>query len=354
MATDERTRELDAVSAPDTVSDAPITSLPILLLNVHEHCNCRCLMCDIWQRKDGRELDLNEFSRHRQSLRKLGVRQVVLTGGEPLLHRNFQGLCSMLKECDVRITLLTTGLLLASRAELIADMVDEVIVSLDGPQPIHDGVRRIDGAFRLLSDGVRAVKAKSPALPVRGRCTVQRANHHALRQTVAAAKTIVLDSISFLAVDITSQAFNRELVWPGGRQATVALGREEFAALDHEIRMLIRDYRADIRSRYIVESEAKLRGIVRRFQEQLDDLRPIAPKCNAPWVSAVLEVDGSVRPCFFHRRVGNVRDTTLEEVINGDEARQFRGWLKDHENPTCQRCVCALNYQAERTAGVRR
>jgi MoaA/NifB/PqqE/SkfB family radical SAM enzyme len=307
-------------------------------------------MCDIWQRKEGGELDLGLFSRHRESLRKLGVRQVVLTGGEPLLHRNFQRLCAMLKECGVRITLLTSGLLLASRAGMIAAEVDEVIVSLDGPQPVHDGVRRIDGAFRLISDGVRAVKAENAMLPVRARCTVQKANHRALRQTVAAARSMMLDSISFLAADLTSQAFNRELVWPGERQDTIALGREGVASLDEEMETLIREHASDIQSRYIVESEAKLRGIVRRFREHLGDLPPIAPICNAPWVSAVLEVDGSVRPCFFHRRVGNVRETTLEQVINGDAARQFRAWLKEHENPTCQRCVCALNYQPEDAA----
>lgn len=333
--------------APSAEADPPITSLPILILNVHEHCNCRCQMCDIWQRKDGKELDLAEFSRHRESLQKLGVRQVVLTGGEPLLHRNFKGLGAMLKECGVRITLLTTGLLLASRADVIAEAVDEIILSLDGPQPIHDSVRRINGAFRLLSEGVAAVKMKNALLPVRARCTVQKANHHALRHTVAAARAMLLDSISFLAVDLTSQAFNRELVWPDQRQDTIALPREEIAVLDDEMRAMIREHAEDIRSHYIVESEAKLLGIVRRFQEHIGDLRPVAPPCNAPWVSAVLEVDGSVRPCFFHRRVGSVRETSLEDVINGDDARQFRDWLKNHENPTCQRCVCALNYRGD-------
>lgn len=345
MAIDETTTEEHVAHASSAETDALITSLPILILHVHEHCNCRCQMCDIWQRKDGKELDLSELSRHRESIRKLGVRQVVLTGGEPLLHRNFQGLCAMLKECGVRITLLTTGLLLASRAGVIAEAVDEIIVSLDGPQPVHDSVRRINGAFRLLSDGVHGIKAENAALPVRARCTVQKANHCSLRQTVAAARAMSLDSISFLAVDLTSQAFNRELVWPGQRQDTIALRREEIAALDDEMRVMIREHAADIRSRYIVESEAKLLGIVRRFQEHLGNLPSVAPPCNAPWVSAVLEVDGSVRPCFFHRRVGSVRDSTLEQVINGDDARQFRAWLNGHENPTCQRCVCALNYR---------
>lgn len=327
--------------------DAPVIQLPILLVNVHEQCNCRCLMCDIWKRTDGRELDLDKFSRHRGSLRKLGVRQVVLTGGEPLLHRNFRGLCSMLKECGIRITLLTTGLLLARHAAVVAEGMDEVIVSLDGPEEVHDAVRRIKGAFRLLGDGVRAIKTRNAVLPVRGRSTVQKANHLALRQTVSAAKALLLDSISFLAADLTSPAFNRELAWPIERQETIALNREEVANLHNEMEALIGEHAPDIRSHYILESEVKLRQIVRRFREHLGDLCPIAPACNAPWVSAVLEVDGSVRPCFFHQRLGNVNSATLEQVINSSEAQQFRAGLKINENPTCQRCVCSLNYKSE-------
>jgi MoaA/NifB/PqqE/SkfB family radical SAM enzyme len=325
--------------------DGRIASLPILLLNVHEHCNCRCVMCDIWQRKDGKELDLADFARHRESLFELGVRNVVLTGGEPLLHRNFTMLCDFLKECNIRVTLLTTGLLIAKNAAAIAGAVDEIIVSLDGPEDVHDQVRRVNGAYRLISDGIRVVKHIRTALPVHARCTVQKANHRLLRRTVDAARDVSLDSISFLAADATSHAFNRELVWPGQRQNQIMLTPQEVEALEEEIAALIREYALDIQTGYIRESEAKLKRISRRFREHLGELAPIAPACNAPWVSAVLEVDGSVRPCFFHNQIGNVRGKTLLQVINGQEARSFRTSLNVSENATCQRCVCSLNYE---------
>jgi Fe-coproporphyrin III synthase len=331
--------------------EGTLTSLPILLLNVHEHCNCRCVMCDIWQRKDGRELDLGDFARHRESFLQLDVRNVVLTGGEPLLHRNFDVLCDFLKECDIRVTLLTTGLLISKYATAIAKGVDEVIVSLDGPEDVHDQVRRVKGAHRLIGDGISAVRQISTGMPVHGRCTVQRANHRSLRKTVAAAKALSLDSISFLAADATSQAFNRELVWPGQRQNQIMLTHQEVEALEQEIAALIREYALEIRTRYIRESEAKLKRIIRRFREHLGGLSPIAPLCNAPWVSAVLEVDGSVRPCFFHKKVGDVRGKTLEQVLNGHEARAFRTSLKVSENAICQRCVCSLNYELTPEAG---
>jgi MoaA/NifB/PqqE/SkfB family radical SAM enzyme len=92
-----------------------------------------------------------------------------------------------------------------------------------------------------------------------------------------------------------------------------------------------------------------MRRIVRRFKEHLGECVPVAPMCNAPWVSAVIEVDGTVRPCFFHQKIGNLDGKTLDQVINGEEARRFRASLDVETNPICQRCVCSLNYkQGER------
>ena len=320
--------------------------MPILLLHVHEHCNCHCLMCDIWQKTDGRELDLTDFARHRQSIIELGVREVVLTGGEALLHRGFEQLCAFLRECGVKITLLTTGLLLAKRADAVANGVDEVIVSIDGPEQVHDQVRRVKGGHQLIGKGVEAVRQRKPETPVQARSTIQKANHSVLRQTVAGAKAIGFDSISFLATDLTSQAFNRDVVWPIVRQNEVALTRSEAEALEEELEALIRENAEDFRTRYIVESPEKMRRIVRRFREHLGECAPVAPMCNAPWVSAVVEVDGTVRPCFFHQKIGSLAGNTLEQAINGDEARRFRASLDVESNSICQRCVCSLHYKS--------
>lgn len=334
----------------DPLLPGAISLLPILLLHVHEHCNCKCMMCDIWQKTDGRELDLADFERHRESLHKLGVREVVLTGGEALLHRSFERLCSFLHECGVRVTLLTTGLLLSKRAAAVAAGVDEVIVSIDGPELVHNKIRRVKGAWQLIGRGIEEVRRVKASMPFAGRSTVQKANHNLLRATVAGAKTLTLDSISFLAADLTSQAFNRDLVWPILRQNEIALTRDEVGALDNEVESLLRENAGDFESKYIVESPAKMRRIVRRFQEHLGELAPVAPHCNAPWVSAVIEVDGTVRPCFFHDKIGNLNGSTLEEVVNSDTARSFRASLDVDSNAICRKCVCSLNWKAQETS----
>jgi Fe-coproporphyrin III synthase len=197
----------------------------------------------------------------------------------------------------------------------------------------------------LIGRGVAAVRLRQPHIRIACRTTVQKANHRHLRATVAAARTLGFDSISFLAADLTSQAFNRPLVWPGERQSEIALTASEVGALEDEIGQLIVDHAADIRDKFIAEPADKLRRIPRRFREHLGQISPESPLCNAPWVSAVMEVDGSIMPCFFHGVVGNAASSTLEEVVNGAPARLFRESLNVGENPTCRRCVCSLNYR---------
>jgi MoaA/NifB/PqqE/SkfB family radical SAM enzyme len=336
-----------------TLHEAPLTShsparlatLPILILNAHSRCNCRCVMCDIWKRQTSEQIRVQDLERHHNSLKALGVRHVVLTGGEPLLHNDLSALCDFFHERQIHITLLTTGLLLHKRAEEVATLFDDIIVSLDGPPEIHDAIRRVSGAYNLIRKGVMAVRLHNPYLPITCRTTVQKANHRHLRQTVDAARALGLDSISFLAADLTSEAFNRPLLWPGEKQSEIGLTLEEIKVLEEEIEQLILHYQAGINHKFIVEPAAKLRRIARRFREHLGQLTPQAPTCNAPWVSAVVEVDGSVRPCFFHRAIGNITSSTLEEVINGEAAQEFRQSLDMDNNATCRRCVCSLNYR---------
>jgi MoaA/NifB/PqqE/SkfB family radical SAM enzyme len=301
-------------------------------------------MCDIWKREANDQIRVQDLERHRTSLENLGVRHVVLTGGEPLMHNDLSALCNFFSEQQIHLTLLTTGLLLQRRAEEVATFFDDIIISLDGPQEIHDAVRRVNGAYDLIHKGVAAVRHHNPSIPITCRTTVQKSNHRHLRATVDAARTLGFDAISFLAADLTSEAFNRPLIWPGEKRSEIGLNLEQTSALEEEIELLILQYEAAIDHKYIVESAAKLRKIPRRFREHLGQFPPQAPACNAPWVSAVIEVDGSVRPCFFHRTIGNLTAFTLEEVINGEAAQEFRQSLEMDTNPTCQRCVCSLNY----------
>lgn len=335
------------VIARSSLHSHAISSLPVLVLMVHSRCNCRCVMCDIWKTAENRELRLADLEPHIASIRSLGVEWVVFSGGEPLMNPGLFGLARALRDLGIRLTLLTTGLLLGRYAADIAVLFDEVIVSLDGPRNVHDRIRRVPRAFDLMAEGISQVKALNSALPIRARSTVQKSNFLHLQATVTAAHELCLDSISFLAADVTSTAFNRDLVWPVERQSQVALTASEIDALEQELAEMSETFRSEIESGFIVESPSKLRRIVRHFRAQISCEPSSAPICNAPWTSAVIESDGAVRPCFFHPPIGNINNNSLEQVLNSPAALEFRENLDIDSNPTCRHCVCSLNYQAD-------
>ena len=209
----------------------PITRLPILILFPHSRCNCRCVMCDIWRDTTKTELAASDVARWVDEWRALGVQRVVLSGGEALLHSQLWALCDVLRAADIGITILSTGLLLRRHAAELVLRCDDVVVSLDGPQAIHDAIRNVPRAFERLAEGVAAVKGARRSVLVTGRCTVQRSNFANLREIVAAAHTIGLDRISFLAADVSSDAFNRPGGWDGERVGSVALERDDLPML---------------------------------------------------------------------------------------------------------------------------
>src|SRR5437763_8631423 len=112
-----------------TLSTHHIYELPIVMLMPHSACNCRCIMCDIWEGNNNvkqlTEVDVEDLL---SSLKKFRTKLVVMSGGEALLHQQFFSLCKILKAHNIRIHLLSTGLTLKHHAENILQYVDEVIV----------------------------------------------------------------------------------------------------------------------------------------------------------------------------------------------------------------------------------
>ena len=319
-----------------------IESLPILILSPHGRCNCRCLMCDIWKDTSEAEISAVELDRYIADIKRLSVEWVVFSGGEPLMHSDLFRLCATLRQLGIRTTILSTGLLLERNARRLIEHVDDVIVSLDGPPLVHDRIRRVQGAFEKLARGVRAVHKIDPQFPISARCTIQKENYSFVCETARTAKALGLRSISFLAADLTSEAFNRPGGWDSARQSKVALMQSEIAVLEGQLDELTSEPGS---AGFVAESREKLQRIVGHYQAQLGLCAPAAPNCNAPWVSAVVEADGTVRPCFFHRPVGTVNGLSLEQVLNGPEAVQFRRNLDVATNAVCKRCVCSLNWQ---------
>lgn len=325
-----------------------LLTLPIVVLMPHSRCNCRCLMCDIWKANANKqEISQQDMKHHLESFRKLHVKQILLSGGEALMHSNLWRLCEMFRKISIKISILSTGLLLKRFAKEISYWCDDVIVSLDGSKKIHDKIRNIPDAFDRLAEGIGELKGLKPGYRITGRCVLQRENFFDLPNIIDAAHEIGLDQISFLAADVSTTAFNRPNKWEDNRVTEVALNPQEVMRFRQIVEQVISEYAHDFKSGFIAESPEKIRRLPRYFAALNQDGNFPEPKCNAPWVSTVIESDGTVRPCFFHQPYGNIHDHSLDQILNSEKAITFRRKLDIKSNPICQRCTCSLYLRQE-------
>ena len=327
-----------------TLQTSKITSLPIVILMPHSSCNCRCVMCDIWKGNHNlKQLHESDIEELLTSLKKFGTKQVVMSGGEALLNPHFFRFCEILKREKIKITLLSTGLTIKKNASALVKWVDDIIVSLDGDERLHDTIRNIPGAFRKLQDGIREIRSFDIGYRISGRCVIHKQNFRNWSGIIQAAKEIGLNSISFLPADVSSSAFNREMQWDDNRQEEILLTESDLAEMKEIVSNILIQYKDEFQTNFISESPDKIQKIYYYYAAYFGLNNFPYKKCNAPWVSTVIEADGSVRPCFFHNAFGNIRMGTLDSIINSEKAIKFRKNLDMDKNDTCIKCVCYLN-----------
>lgn len=310
----------------------------------HSACNCKCVMCDIWKdNKNLKQLTEKDIESLLSSLKKFGTQEVVMSGGEALLNPNFFRFCEILQKEKIKITLLSTGLTLKRNTDEVLKFVNNIIVSLDGNEDVHDYIRNIPGAYKKLKEAAQHIKSINPSYRITGRTVIHKLNFKHWPSIIESAKEIGLNQISFLPADVSSHAFNREILWNATKQHEILLAKDELEELQTVINKIIEHYKTDFENHFIAESPEKLRKIYFYYAAFYSLNSFPYKKCNAPWVSTVIEADGTVRPCFFHNEIGNIRENSLDNILNSERAINFRKTLDMDTNSTCVKCVCYLN-----------
>jgi MoaA/NifB/PqqE/SkfB family radical SAM enzyme len=311
--------------------------LPVLIFFPTSRCNSRCVSCDWWKSSGADDLSLSEIDRIAGALPGLGTRLVVFSGGEPLLRPDVFDAARLFRAHGLILHLLTSGVLLEKCAADVAADFSRVIVSLDATtEALYHSVRGIS-ALSMVEKGVARLRRLAPATPVTARATLHRHNFRELPRLIDHARAMGLDGISFLAADVSSTAFGRERP---PRADALTLTAAEICEFEDIVDRTIDERRADFDSGFVAEPPDKLRRLP-QYYAALAQGRAFPPlACNAPWMSAVIEANGSVRPCFFHEPIGNVRSSSIAAIVARDLPR-FRGRLDVATDRVCGRCVCS-------------
>lgn len=142
----------------------------LVLWRVTDACDLRCPFCGCSQEmpRARRSVDpdavlglgriLGQYAR--RSRRRV---LVSLLGGEPLRWPAWHRAALWLsRECGLAVSLTTNGTSLSSprTRRLVADTLDEIVISLDGLPPTHDALRGAPGLAARIEAAVRALRAR--------------------------------------------------------------------------------------------------------------------------------------------------------------------------------------------------
>lgn len=321
-------------------------TLPLVIFHPTSRCNSRCLTCSIWETANvDNELALEEIDRLTESLRTLGTKEAVFTGGEPLLHPEIFEICELFFQKGINLALLTNGLLLEKFARQVAKYFSKVFVSFDGSNDrILKEIRGVN-AYERIATGINRLKSNGHVTNIIGRSIIQKKNYTDLPNIVKKAKEIGFDRISFLPADVTSTAFGRNGQTQNLAKEEILLDVNDLNIFKNILHDFFKSNPQDFQSGFVVESQEKLLRLHQYYGAMIGMCEFPVVHCNAPWVSLVIEADGTVKPCFFLDPIGNIRNNPLEKIANSERLRKFRRNLISYKNDICKRCVCSLKWR---------
>lgn len=327
------------------VSDR-LSALPLVVLYLTDGCNSRCVTCDIWK-NPRRNMKMELVEEIASTFQQLQVKWVLLSGGEAMQHPQWPEIARRFRSEGVHVMLLTNGLLIKKQIDEVLASVDEVIVSLDGgTAETYHQIRGVD-AFDLVIEGIQLVRAGG--LPVTTRTTVQRANYREIPQIIEVALAADVNHISFLTVDVSNPlAFGNRFesalnfINLEHQPPADALTTDDIQELGRILDFIESKYAAEFASGRFAESPEKLHRIGNYFEAILGQGKFDPPRCNAPHISTVIQVDGTLQPCYFLPAYGKLNSIGLDKAINAPAALELRRSYRTGQRPECERCVCPL------------
>jgi sulfatase maturation enzyme AslB (radical SAM superfamily) len=245
----------------------------------------------------------------------------------------------------------TNGVLLKKYAEsLVRFKVDNLTLSLDGPEDIHDHVRGVKGTFARIGEGLQEIERYEDRYGYkihRGiTCTLSGYNYRGLGAMPAVMRSLSLNHICLvpycfiperqgLAYErLMREEFSCEAYsWRGFHHEESGVDIDLFLAQLQEFKSNL----GEIKSYpYMALSDEEYREWYTR-----SDTTVHQAECNN--IQGLLDVqpDGHVNFCidFPDYAIGNVAESTLYEIWHSDRARKFRNLRAQGEMPVCYRCA---------------
>ncbi len=351
----------------DGISGPPVN----FNFNLTRRCNLKCAMCEQHRHDPGptglpwynpsRELPLSTWVNLLDQVSAFRPR-LYLTGGEPTLYPHFAAFLTEAKRRGCLVHLQTNGTLLDRVADsLVAQGVEMVTVSLDGPLEVHDAIRGQEGAFQKTCAGIKALVAardrqRSPGPIILINCVISKASLPTLDHMVPLARELGADILQIQHTIFNTaanvQRHNRALSPEFAAQAGLDLAPPSIPEGEY--------YESEITPADLPGLLDQLRKVRRLAKDRLkllllpnlppdlltpyylDLAHPFPQVCNALWKNCRILPDGTVSPCL-HMVIGNITAQPFAEIWNGPRMRGFRQIISRRLFPGCARC-CSRSF----------
>ncbi|MCU7920439.1 MAG: radical SAM protein [Candidatus Thiodiazotropha sp. (ex Epidulcina cf. delphinae)] len=296
-------------------------------------CNMRCKHCgSSCERPLPDQLDTEESLALARDIADLGLEWITLSGGEPLIRKDWDLIAAELSRHGVIPNIISNGWMIdeAVLERAIAAKVGTIAISLDGPQETHDYIRK-PGSYRRVINALRLMQRHGVASGVI--TTVNRRNLPELpRMRELLAEVGVRYWQLQIGLPMGNFAENTDMVMDPGQVDEVI----DFA---HETMLegRVNIYPADCLGYYNIK-ELQVRQRAHRTRAY-----PIWQGCNAGKRSLGILHNGDVLGCTSVRDrryiEGNIRERPLREIWEDAEAFAWnRRADKSQLGGNCHKC----------------
>lgn len=119
-------------------------------------CNYHCIGCNVWKEQDQRELTAKEIKKGFDILKKLGVVELVLSGGDPLLRDDISEIIDYASKLFVT-TVYDNGSMAVKKIDSLRK-VDFVAISIDSlDEAKNDYIKSVPGAWKNAMEAVETL-----------------------------------------------------------------------------------------------------------------------------------------------------------------------------------------------------
>jgi radical SAM protein with 4Fe4S-binding SPASM domain len=275
----------------------------VMVFNVTRNCNLHCAHCYSGSgHSNFKDLPLGTWLDGLKSAADLGVKHLLISGGEPLVRRDVFTIMEEARQYGLTLTLSTNGTLLGAQSiQQMKRLVDYVGISIDGPQAIHDTFRGVNGAFRRTLENAR--RCREAGIRTGFRFTLTKHNADYVDFMLKLAETEKIDRICFYHLGYVGRASSQIDI--SNEQRLDAMLKIAAAASTSEYEILTADNSVDGILAYMLTGAESVYSLLRKnggnkSGERIADVDP----------------DGNVYPDqFTHLKLGNIRE--LGSIWNG-------------------------------------